>query len=231
MNWSWIRSLFSKKRTAETESTSKSPSTRVRRQLPTPERIGELGEHTVNLQLAQFPRDYRSISDVLIVNPASKTRYAQLDHILVTPYGIFVIETKNYKGRIRGTRDGLHWYVNGTFKLYNPLKQNATHINSLRKALSLHEKVPFISIVCFTMRAQLDVDESIRLVTSDALVVYDVRLTDAIERKLIRLKHEQPEPLLSQVDVAAIAERIEAFNIRDPAIREEHRRSIQAARD
>jgi hypothetical protein len=39
--------------------------------------------------------------------PGSK---AHIDHIVIGPPGVFVIDAKNYRGRIRLSRDGLLWH-------------------------------------------------------------------------------------------------------------------------
>lgn len=195
-----------------------------------PVRIGDIGEHKVNIQLDQFPKDCRHISDILLPNLRSKTGYAQIDHILITPHAIFVIETKNYEGSIRGKRNDLNWRVNAKFNMYNPIKQNDTHIRTLKGVLPEFRNIPFVSIVSFTMRCKLNIDEDVRRIESDVLVVYDVKLTDYIERKLIRFKHEQPTPPLSDADVLRISELISASHIADPQKRAEHNRKAGEVR-
>ena len=63
-------------------------------------RKGELGEYKIDIQLEQLPKDYLYISDLLVKNPQAKSGYSQIDHVVITTYGIFVIETKNYQGII-----------------------------------------------------------------------------------------------------------------------------------
>jgi hypothetical protein len=61
-------------------------------------RKGELGEYKIDIQLDQLPKDYRYLSDLLVENSQAKSGYSQIDHVFITPYGIIVIETKNYQG-------------------------------------------------------------------------------------------------------------------------------------
>src|SRR5699024_12436766 len=65
-------------------------------------RKGEIGEYKIDIQLSQFPKNYKFLSDVMIKNPKSVSGYSQIDHLIIMPYGIFVIETKNYQGTIYG---------------------------------------------------------------------------------------------------------------------------------
>ena len=58
---------------------------------------------------------------------------SQIDHILINRGGVFVIETKNYSGRIYGSEKNQEWtqvlkYGKIKNKLYNPIKQNKTHV-------------------------------------------------------------------------------------------------------
>lgn len=77
----------------------------------------------------------------------------QIDHILIEERGVFVIETKNHKGRIYGNEDSNNWtqvlaYGNSKHSLYNPIKQNETHINFLKEILKRDDI--FYSIIIFT---------------------------------------------------------------------------------
>ena len=90
------------------------------------------------------------INDLLLSVGENKT--CQIDHVLINRNGIFVIETKNYAGRIYGQENQREWtqvlgYGNVKNKLYNPIKQNKTHIYHISNILT--EKLPIISAVVF----------------------------------------------------------------------------------
>ena len=71
---------------------------------------GYLGEKSVAIILSFLPSDkYYVIHDVLV---KSGDRTTQIDHIVVSIYGIFVIETKNYKGWITGFDNSEYWTKN-----------------------------------------------------------------------------------------------------------------------
>ena len=76
----------------------------------------------------------------------------QIDHIFVSQFGIFVIETKNMKGWIFGGERQKRWtqiiYKN-TYKFQNPLHQNYKHIKALEEALNISPEV-IHSVVVFT---------------------------------------------------------------------------------
>ena len=75
----------------------------------------------------------------------------------MSPYGIFGIETKNYKGWIYGRRHAEYWTQNiyGTkFPLRNPVRQNYAHTRALQGLLG----IPLnrcVQIVVFLDRAEL----------------------------------------------------------------------------
>lgn len=78
------------------------------------------------------------INDYLIDDEYGKSH--QIDHILLSPKGIFVIETKNYSGRIYGSENSKEWTQSLKFgrvknKIYNPIKQNKTHVFMIKKVL------------------------------------------------------------------------------------------------
>ena len=65
-----------------------------------PRMKGFIGEKTVALLLATLDkRKYRTINDLII---RADGKSSQIDHVVISNYGIFIIETKNYKGWITG---------------------------------------------------------------------------------------------------------------------------------
>ncbi|WP_040289207.1 nuclease-related domain-containing protein [Alicyclobacillus hesperidum] len=189
-----------------------------------PSRIGELGEYKIDVQLRQMPREIRYVSDVLVRNPKSRTGYSQIDHVVITPYGLFVIETKNYKGEIKGKRTDKRWNVSGRFNPYNPLRQNYGHIKVLENILSEFKNLTFVSVISFTLRCRFSVDPELRRIQSNELVIYDVELSNYIKRKLLRFRSEMSEPILSDSDINRVYELINNANISDPQIRFVHNR-------
>lgn len=185
-------------------------------------RIGELGEYKIDIQLDQFPKNYKHISDLLIENSKSTTGYSQIDHLMITPYGIFVIETKNYEGTIYGGKERKTWLVNGKFKMMSPLVQNYGHIQAIKNFIdkSFHEF--FISIISFTKRCTFKIDEELRKIQSNELVIYDIELTEFINRKVAINKLIHKEPLLSDQDIDLIYNTLTEANITDPTIRKQH---------
>lgn len=123
--------------------------------------IGAAGEHWVNKELKKLPLDYKCIHNLLIKTKDNKTH--QIDHVIVSPYGIFVIETKQWNGYIVGTDYDKKWTIksgNKTFSVYNPVHQNYGHIKSLEELLKLDNN-KFISIVCISSRAKCKIKSKV----------------------------------------------------------------------
>ncbi|MDV2886371.1 nuclease-related domain-containing protein [Alkalihalophilus pseudofirmus] len=183
-------------------------------------RKGEIGEYKIDIQLDQLPKDHLHLSDLLIKNEKALTGYSQIDHVVICPFGIFVIETKNYQGIIYEGKK--FWSVNGKFKMMNPFIQNYGHIKALESTIDKDYSDLFISMVSFTKRSTFKVDLSYRKVQSNQLIVYDVELSDYIHRKISVLKLVHKVPLLNAEEAAKIFESFSKANILDPAIRKLH---------
>lgn len=186
------------------------------------ERKGVLGEYKIDIQLSQLPKDYKYLNDLLLVNSKAKSGFSQIDHVVISPYGIFVIETKNYQGIIYGERDSKTWLVNGKFKMMNPFIQNYGHIEALKKFVDKHHHELFISIVSFTKRCTFKVGTEYRKIGSNELLVYDVELSEYINRKIAVIKLLNKQPLLSLQDIFKIYKDLFKANITDPNIRKKH---------
>ena len=71
--------------------------------------------------------------------PDEQNQTTQIDHILLSPYGIFVVETKNYKGWIFGSERQKTWtqkIYKKSYKFQNPLHQNYKHQKVLENILA-----------------------------------------------------------------------------------------------
>lgn len=117
---------------------------------------GKEGEVSVRMWLKLLSSDqYKVINDLLI---SSHGHTSQIDHVVVSEYGIFVIETKNYKGWIYGGNYSEFWTQNifgKKYELHNPILQNQGHVRALKRLLPDVSPDTFIPIVAFSRRATL----------------------------------------------------------------------------
>lgn len=104
---------------------------------------GWLGEKktTFNMWLSLNTNVYQRFHDVIITANNGTT---QIDHILVSTYGVFIVETKNIKGWIFGSEEQAKWMQSLYRKKYsfqNPLRQTFRQKKILSEFLDLDEFV------------------------------------------------------------------------------------------
>ncbi len=110
---------------------------------------GIFGEFIVNLSAKLFldKEKYHLIKNVTLPTEDGST---QIDHIIVSKYGVFVVETKNMKGWIFGSPNQKTWtqkIYKHSSKFQNPLHQNYKHTKTLESLLELNEEQIFSVIV------------------------------------------------------------------------------------
>ena len=119
--------------------------------LRSPRFKGWLGERAVqNIIRAKLdPLVYVDLHNVTLPTRDGST---QIDHVLFSPYGVFVLETKNFKGWIFGGERQAQW-TQQIFKqrtrFQNPLRQNYKHTRTLQELLDLpaehvHSVIAFV---------------------------------------------------------------------------------------
>ena len=118
---------------------------------------GMLGEGVINIAtwLMLDKEIYHRLNNITL--PLENDGSTQIDHIIVSIYGIFVIETKNYKGWIYGNEKQAQWTqtLGGKkYKFQNPLRQNYLHVKTLSQLLDLDMSY-FHSVVMFIGECQL----------------------------------------------------------------------------
>jgi len=77
----------------------------------------------------------------------------QIDHILVSRFGVFVIETKDYKGWIFANPADSHWtqvLYKVKFRFQNPIRQNYKHVCAVRELLDFLPSDAVRPVVVFT---------------------------------------------------------------------------------
>ncbi len=116
---------------------------------------GKFGEFLVNRFLSSLPNShYTLIKDITLPTEDGTT---QIDHVVVSRFGIFVIETKNMKGWIFGFERQKQWtqkIYRHSSKFQNPLHQNYKHITTLESLLGcdgsqLHSVIVFVGYCTF----------------------------------------------------------------------------------
>lgn len=174
---------------------------------------GLIGEKSISSILFFLDKSkYKVINNIVLKN-GNKT--SQIDHVVISDFGIFVIETKNYKGWILGNENSEYWtqvIFNRKEKLYNPIKQNIGHINALRNCLNIYPDINYVSIVVFSSKAELKVNTN-----TDVINSYQLLTT-------IKKYHQIN---LSETDKDNIFRKIRESNMVSTYDRKEHIKSIK----
>lgn len=114
---------------------------------------GEEGEKLVESLINKDQSFHRLINNLVLLGENGVSH--QIDHILIRNNGIFVIETKNYYGEIKGSEEDSFWtrtyFVKRKPKsvsFHNPLKQNQSHIRIIKRLIG--KDYPIYCFVVFT---------------------------------------------------------------------------------
>ncbi len=126
---------------------------------------GRLGEASINFWAKRFldQNVYHLIPDIMLPTPDGTT---QIDHVIVSRYGIFVIETKTYKGWIYGAENEPQWtqvIFRRKERFQNPLRQNYKHTKTLSELTGIPETY-FKSLVVFVGDCQFKTEMPLNVV-------------------------------------------------------------------
>ena len=116
--------------------------------------IGDKGEFRLwdimETRLAKTP--FRILHDIRI---PIEDRTTQIDFLVVSCWGIFVIEVKTMRATISGTATDPEWtaYYDRAISFRNPLLQNQYHIDALCSCFGFDSQLDMKSIVAFSEEA------------------------------------------------------------------------------
>lgn len=135
---------------------------------------GRYSENLVRDIISELPGEYFAFNDLLFESNGYST---QIDHVVVSPYGVFVIETKGYKGWILGGENSEYWtqtIYKSRHQFYNPIRQNEGHVRFLRHLLRCSANIPFIPIVVFNNTAELKVHIENHIVINRCYLIWAI---------------------------------------------------------
>ena len=196
-----------------------------------PRQKGKRGELRIHDILMRLPDEYYVMDDVMLKTTNGTT---QIDHIVVSKYGVFAIETKNYRGDIYGNDNSQEWkqiivtkvtYPKKPWKtytyvtknqLYNPVKQAVGHMYKIKENLKEWPYLKVIPIVVFTRNADLS------RVSSQNHVIHDNALLSTIQ--------SYQTSFIKDTDVKVVVERISSKNIRESIDKKTHVRNVKEAK-
>ena len=196
-----------------------------------PRQKGKRGEMRIHDILMQLPDEYHVMDDVMLKTTNGTT---QIDHVVVSKYGVFAIETKNYRGEIYGNDNTHEWkqiiltkvtypkkpwktYTYVTKNLfYNPVKQAVGHMYRIKENLKEWPYLKVVPIVVFAGNADIS------KVSSQNHVIYDSSLLSTIQA--------YQTSYVTDADVKAVVERLSSKNIREIVDNKTHVRNVKEAK-
>jgi Nuclease-related domain len=183
-----------------------------------PSWIGKRGERFVSKKLNRLdPIHYKVLNDVMLPSRGNSAT-TQIDHIVVSNYGIFCIETKAYKGWIFGNAHDEKWtqvIFRHKERLYNPLRQNFAHTKAVEDLLGQRLKRPIVSLVAFPYAGKLKISGT-----------DSVGFAGDVVRKIA----SYPSPVFTDVERDEIYDLLARANILDKEARKLHNREVRALR-
>lgn len=181
------------------------------------EKKGDVGEQIVKVAVLSKldASQYRHFSNLIIPAPNGTT---QIDNIVVSPFGVFVIEAKYFQGWIFGGAKQEKWtHTLSRFEKYafpNPIRQNYGHIKALARLLRQPES-RFHSVIVFAHRnCQLKTELPANVCLQHNFIEYIQGFTKNIvdDAALARIHAvlQQPEWQATEDKKAAHVERLKA---------------------
>lgn len=177
--------------------------------------IGQRGESIVASYLASLSDEYTTFNNVVLSHDNTTT---QIDHLVVSKYGVFAIETKNYRGILYGTDKRQNWtqiiktdvvYPRKPWKtythitkstFYNPVKQAWGHCFVLKQLLKEFPHLPIVPIIVFAGYGDLS-----NIQTAN-YIVHDVHVLSVISK--------YKSVFLSEQGLQRVKEIIQSNNVR-----------------
>ena len=212
-------------------------------------RSGRRGEKIVAKELARLrKKDFIVLNDLML--PTANGRTSQIDHVVVSTRGIFVIETKNHAGRISGSEQAQYWQQHLSSQsrgFYNPILQNRSHLRAVRRHLPKMDSELFSTMVVFTEAWRLDIKADDIIIERSFLPDRHIKRT-LIPEEEVRKRWWRPwrspvvldrQKMVTRIDgmldemkrrprilgrdsMREIAEKLRSVNVTDSSARKEH---------
>jgi len=156
---------------------------------------GLMGEVLVSiaLNLRLDKNKYQLIKNVTLPTEEGTT---QIDHIVVSEFGIFVIETKNMRGWIFGDEKQKTWtqkIYKYTSKFQNPLHQNYKHTKTIEATLDIDPSKIF-SVVVFVGNSTFKTEMPENVTYASGLIDYIRSKTEKV------LSQNEVEKIISVIE-------------------------------
>jgi hypothetical protein len=204
--------------------------------LTLPSTKGMMGEYFVKKQLKKLAKKYQGLSfHNLMLGTGDQS--TQLDNLLITSKAIYVIEVKNYAGRVYGGQYQDQWYQTIRYDIkrrgrggrtytkthiaknafFNPIKQNLIHVNSIKQSTQSIQSLPLLNVVVFMNRGNIS---NVEMKDDSSYVINRRHLS-----RLVKLKEKELKA--QPVDLPLIQDEFTKKNTFSKANLKKHIRKIK----
>ncbi|WP_232219600.1 nuclease-related domain-containing protein [Carnobacterium pleistocenium] len=181
---------------------------------------GNMGEYNIYRSLEKVKGEKLLMTNLYIPKEDGST--TEIDLVMITKSGLFVVESKNYSGWIFGDERNFNWtqtFPNKQqFKFFNPIWQNKGHIKALKAVLALTEDSLVHSFIIFSSHCEL---KKITVTSSNVQVFQQNQLKRMLKRK------QYNEPRLTSDEMQAYFQMLKPFMHADKKTKKLHIKRIQ----
>jgi hypothetical protein len=172
--------------------------------LTLPSTKGMIGEYFVKKQLEKLAKKYQGLSFHNLML-GTEDQSTQLDNLLITSKAVYVIEVKNYAGRVYGGQYQDQWYQTIRYDnkrrgrggrtytkthiaknaFFNPIKQNLIHVNAIKQSIQSVQPLPLLNVVVFMNRGNIT---NVEMKDDTSYVINRKHLSRLVKQKEKELK-------------------------------------------
>ena len=183
---------------------------------------GHYGEYSVYRILEKSPFEKKLFTNLYL--PTDNDQFTEIDILMLTQKGVFVVEVKNYGGWIFGNENQRYWTQtlrsnnNNKHTFLNPIWQNYAHIKALENLLN-DDSVALHSLIVFTDRSEF------KNITIDK---FNGRLINQCQLKNILFEIDQMPNRLSYTEIIRIENLLIQYANRSDEFKRDHINSIKS---
>lgn len=181
---------------------------------------GNYGEYLTYKELTRLKGYHRVMTNLYI--PTKSGKSTELDLVMISQKGIFVLESKNYSGWIFGDEGNKNWMQilpgGKKFPFFNPIWQNSGHIQALKAVVGIEEDACYHSYIIFSERCTL---KQIQVTSPNVVVIKRNSLIPTIKQTI-----QQTEDKLTTKEIDQLYERLREYTLVDAETKQAHIRQV-----
>lgn len=181
---------------------------------------GNMGEYKIYRSLEKVKGEKLLLTNLYIPKEDGST--TEIDLVMITKSGLFVVESKNYSGWIFGDEKDRNWtqtFPNKQqFRFFNPIWQNKGHIKALKNVLAITEDSLVHSFIIFSNHCEL---KEITVTSSNVQVFQRDLLKQILKSKL------GSKPRLTSEEMQSYFQLLKPFMHADKKTKKLHIKTIQ----